>query len=376
MAGGDRSGTIVACAVVMTFLSAVAVGLRFYVRAKLLRSVKGEDWCMLASMIFCIVYAVFIIMESQCGLGRHLTTVTADEIVGYRKQWSYFGASFYNLSLWLTKISILLLYLRVLTHDYIRKVTWATIAIVTVYNAWGVAMFLGKCIPITKHWHPEEEGYCHPVSVWWALTYLHIATDFMIWVIPIPVLATMTVPVRQKAALLFVFTVGLFVCLISVLRTIMLNQLYYLKDFTWDLVAIANWSTAEINAAVVCGCMPTLRPLLTKAFGPLIDRVFPPRDESLEDPDSTRPRTIGSLPLNAFRFGGRPKGRGTTVPVRSELSWTEAPTVALTDAESCRRKFQPGNMDSDAELNPGGGDDHVGEPRTGVRAPPRAYARG
>jgi hypothetical protein len=157
----------------------------------------------------------------------------------------------------------------------------------------------------------------------------------------------------------------------------MLNQLYYMKDITWDLVGMANWSTVEINAAVVCGCMPTLRPLLTKAFGPLMDRIFPPPDSSLEDPDSTRPRTIGSLPLNAFRFGGRSKARGTTAPVRSELTWTEARTVAMTDAESSRSKFQHGNMDSDAELNPGGGeDDHAGEPRTGVRAPPRAYARG
>jgi hypothetical protein len=48
---GDLSGTIVACVVVMTCLSAVAVGLRFHVRAKMLRSVKGEDWCMLASMV-------------------------------------------------------------------------------------------------------------------------------------------------------------------------------------------------------------------------------------------------------------------------------------------------------------------------------------
>jgi hypothetical protein len=133
----------------------------------------------------------------------------ADVPTRHNEQWSYLATLFYNLSLWFTKISILLLYLRVLTHDYIRKVTWATIGIVAIYNLWAVCMHLSKCRPFTKAWDRNQEGYCHPVSVWWALTYIHIATDFIIFVIPIPVLATMTIPLRQKAGLLFVFTLGL-----------------------------------------------------------------------------------------------------------------------------------------------------------------------
>ena len=106
-------------------------------------------------------------------------------------------------------MSILLLYLRVLTHDYIRKVTWVTIGIVGTYNAWAMGMYLSMCVPLEKVWEPLMDGYCHPWSVWWALTYLHIITDFMIFVIPIPVVVTMTIPKRQKAGLLIVFTMGL-----------------------------------------------------------------------------------------------------------------------------------------------------------------------
>jgi hypothetical protein len=47
----DESDTITACAVVLVFLASVAVFLRFYVRVKLLHSVKSEDWCMLASLV-------------------------------------------------------------------------------------------------------------------------------------------------------------------------------------------------------------------------------------------------------------------------------------------------------------------------------------
>lgn len=48
---GDRSPTIVACAVVLTVFALAVVGLRFYVRCKMVRSVESEDWLMLVSMV-------------------------------------------------------------------------------------------------------------------------------------------------------------------------------------------------------------------------------------------------------------------------------------------------------------------------------------
>ncbi|KAL2158839.1 hypothetical protein VTH06DRAFT_4031 [Thermothelomyces fergusii] len=328
---GDRSGTIIACVVVMNCLSAFVVSLRFYVRAKLLRSVKNEDWCILVSMLFCVIFGVFMILECQNGLGRHLADVSKEEYSAYRK-WSWIGTLCYNLSLCFTKLSILLLYLRVLTHDYIRKTTWAVMAIVAVYNAWGIGMYLTMCVPIAKVWKAELEGYCHPTAVWWALTYLHIATDFLIFIIPTPVLVTMTVPLRRKIGLLIVFTFGLFVCLISVIRSIVLNKLFSLPDRTWELVAIANWSTAEPNAAIVCGCLPTLRPVLAKVFGPLADRLFP---------DQQHRQSLGD-----------PEAKGAALPTEPDLSWTDEPVVRLTRVETNNKNSKPQttNTDSDAEL--------------------------
>ncbi|AEO55679.1 hypothetical protein MYCTH_2299753 [Thermothelomyces thermophilus ATCC 42464] len=373
---GDRTGTIVACVVVMNCLSAVVVSLRFYVRAKLLRSVKSEDWCMLVSMLFCVAFGIFMIMESQSGLGRHMVDVSEEEFSEYFR-WSWIATLWYNLSLCFTKISILLLYLRVLTHDYIRKTTWAAMAIVAIYNAWAIGMYLTMCVPIAKVWNAKLEGYCHPTSVWWALTYLHIITDFLIFIIPIPVVVTMTVPLRRKIGLLIVFTFGLFVCLISVIRTIMLSKLLWSPDHTWDLVAIANWSTVETNAAIVCGCMPTLRPVLAKVFGPLADRLFPHQHQSLEDPESARPRTIGSLSWNAFRFGRRSSANGAAPPAEPDLSWTDGTTLVLTRVESNKNsKPQTTNTDSDAELTISGTDHAVGPINEGLRRPPKVYARG
>jgi hypothetical protein len=144
-----------------------------------------------------------------------------------------------------------------------------------------------------------------------------------------------------------------------VIRTVWLHQLLYIKDVTWQLVTIANWSTAEVNIAIICGCMPTLKPLLSKLFRPLMDRILPYHHQSLEDPNSTRPRTIGSMPLHAFRFGRGSKGLDTTstaVGQSSRRSWTQGGgNSTFTDVE--RNQSNLRNMDSQAELNPGGGDD-------------------
>lgn len=48
---GDLSGTIVTFAVVLTLLATAAVGLRFYVRGRLLRTIKSEDWCILIALV-------------------------------------------------------------------------------------------------------------------------------------------------------------------------------------------------------------------------------------------------------------------------------------------------------------------------------------
>ncbi|KAK4238677.1 hypothetical protein C8A03DRAFT_14885 [Achaetomium macrosporum] len=374
-ADGDRSATVVACAAVMTFLATVAVGLRFYVRGKHLRSIKSEDWCILVAMILCIVSAAFMIEATRSGLGRHVGEVSFAGMAGYLKN-SYFQTLCYNLSLCFTKLSILLLYLRVLTPENARKVTWATIGIVAIYNAWALAMYLTMCIPLHKMWEgPSVPGYCHPDSVWWALTYLHIVTDFMIFVIPVPVVVGMTLPTRQKAGLLVVFTMGLFVCLISVIRTIFLNQLLYSTDPTWDLVIIANWSSAEINAAVVCACLPTLRPALARAFGPLLDRVFPEQHQSLEYPSDGAPRTIGSMPMNAFGSGQR--GNGSGAPARAGSSWpvTDEDSLSLTEAETIGNQHHSKDLDPGRELDVHG---HVSgvESSTELVSPPKVHVKG
>lgn len=52
-------------------------------------------------------------------------------------------------------------------------------------------------------------------------------------------------------------------CLISILRLYSLRVAADTTDPNWDYVDAAMWSVAEVNVAVFCACLPTLKPLIS-----------------------------------------------------------------------------------------------------------------
>lgn len=107
-------------------------------------------------------------------------------------------------------MSILLLYIQILTYNYARRAAYAILAIVVIYNLAGFVSSMTLCIPIQALWDPSVTGKCHiQPRYMWLFIYLHIATDFLIFLLPIPVVLGMTVRLGQKLMLLFVFSLGL-----------------------------------------------------------------------------------------------------------------------------------------------------------------------
>jgi hypothetical protein len=53
-------------------------------------------------------------------------------------------------------------------------------------------------------------------------------------------------------------------CAISVIRIFTLKSALDAKDPTWFNTSAACWSLVELNCAILCSCLPTLRPLAAK----------------------------------------------------------------------------------------------------------------
>ena len=59
-------------------------------------------------------------------------------------------------------------------------------------------------------------------------------------------------------------------CSLSVVR---IRFLQLNEDFTWANVEAAGWSVGELCSGITCACLPTFRPLLSRAFPGLSSRL-------------------------------------------------------------------------------------------------------
>lgn len=127
-------------------------------------------------------------------------------------QASWYGVLFYSLSLTFTKISILLLYRRIFTYSWAKRASQIVLVIVLIIGAWLTATVFTACVPLEAFWDwqvaVERHAYCHPLNLWWANNGLHLATDILIVMLPMPVLLRLRLPRRQKCALVGLFTLG------------------------------------------------------------------------------------------------------------------------------------------------------------------------
>jgi len=118
---------------------------------------------------------------------------------------------FYELSLWCSQVSILLLFLRIWTFPRVNRAAFLLLIVVMLYNAAVFATVLTACIPLRAFWDFElqrQGAYCHAKAIWWANTYVHVITDFMIYLIPMPVILRARFPRRQKILLFVLFAFG------------------------------------------------------------------------------------------------------------------------------------------------------------------------
>ncbi len=206
------------------------------------------------------------------------------------------------MSLLFTKIAILLLYLRVLSFRHARYIVYALLATVVVANGiWTLYTVLTACKPLKAFWIWTPGAPCRPPRDWYANTGLHIGTDFLMYLLPLPVVITLRVDIRQKLALYAIMLLGLLVCLISVVRLWDLTQQYKRVDYSYDNISIGYLTVVEINAAIACACCMTLRPLMNKWFPSL----WSARNSDSEGDSPASPAARGRQQDVEMRGGGR-----------------------------------------------------------------------
>ncbi|KAL4776722.1 hypothetical protein BDW60DRAFT_174472 [Aspergillus nidulans var. acristatus] len=264
--GATRGRTAMVVTAVLTSFSIVIVAMRIYTRVGIMKSSGREDWTILLSMLFAIIYLALVICQYQYGLGKHSDALSHHELrLQLKSLWA--AIPMYNASLLFTKISLLLQYLRIFPSYKFRIVCYIVMGIVIAYSTWAIVSGFVNCVPVAKFWDRELPGHCLSFeALWFFNASMNIATDLTLLILPMPLITQLHLPKRQKLALMGVFALGGLVVITSVLRLSGLRKVARSTDTSWSNVAAAYWTAAECNVAIICACLPFLRPLVSRLF--------------------------------------------------------------------------------------------------------------
>ncbi|KAM0286102.1 hypothetical protein ACHAQH_001110 [Verticillium albo-atrum] len=156
---------------------------------------------------------------------------------------------FYNSYLWLQKLVLLDVYRRLLANlPYEQTTIYSFLAVfLATYVACQVSTFI-ECKPFHLYWQVVPD----PVGV------LNIVTDFMLLVLPIPLVMTMKAAWKLKAQLYALFLLGIFIIAITIIR-LPINSIH--KD---SQINRSTWASTELLAAALVVNAPTLYGLWNK----------------------------------------------------------------------------------------------------------------
>ncbi|KAI1205392.1 uncharacterized protein F4807DRAFT_283931 [Annulohypoxylon truncatum] len=250
----------------IVFASLVVIG-RLYSRI-ILKNQWWDDAFILFAWIFAVAVVTIVGVETMYGLGHKFSNIP----LGLRPtgiRLSFATIASYQVSLVLTKMSILFFYLRILKLPYQRTLVFVTMGCVVVY---GTVLFLLTffiCNPVYNVYELDiRVGHClayYPIMT--ASAVLHTTTDLWMIAMVLPHILKMQLPIRQKVALAFVLTLGIFVACASLTRMAVAWQFLNPKYAQWDSFSFAIWTTLESSLGLVCASVPMLKPLVRQLMG-------------------------------------------------------------------------------------------------------------
>ncbi|KAI2604682.1 hypothetical protein GGR54DRAFT_450087 [Hypoxylon sp. NC1633] len=250
----------------LVFASLIVIG-RLYSRL-LLKNQWWDDAFILVAWLFAIAVVTIVGVETVYGLGHRFSNIPLRlRPIGIRL--SFATIACYQVCLVLTKVSILFFYLRILKLPYQRILVFATLACVVVYGTVFFFLTFFICNPVENQYEFDiRVGKCltyYPIMT--ASAVLHTTTDVWMIGLVLPHILKMSLPMRQKVALAFVLTLGIFVACASLTRMSVAWQFVNPKYAQWDSLSFAIWTTLESSLGLVCASVPMLKPLLRQLRG-------------------------------------------------------------------------------------------------------------
>lgn len=275
----------------------LVIFLRFGARIRKLgiAKIQADDYLMINATIWYTVL-VFSINEVIFSGGSNFMTseeeaaltpeTIRERITG--SKWVFVSEQAMILTIWSLKLCMLFIYRR-LTEGLKQK------KLINMLFVWVACGFIGTelclflaCRPLVQYWAvPASDVQCASYQHYEITeSIFNTSSDIMMLIIAIPLLFTIRLPVQQKAVLLIVFGMGVFVIVAAIL-----TKVYCLVPSLITYIYL-NWYFREASVSVYVTNLPALWSLLREMFPHLKSWGFESKKSSV--PGKIFPSSAGN----------------------------------------------------------------------------------
>ncbi|KAH4988872.1 hypothetical protein HBI76_083620 [Parastagonospora nodorum] len=276
-----------------TVVAGLIVSLRLFARIFLISLFGPEDVLIVLAMGFSIGLSATVSQQTTHGLGTHISELgTNEQRLFFKAFWV--GLWVHSLALTITKVSALTQYLRIFPIHRFRISCYCLLGLVVALGAWAVASNIFICNAIDSAWIDrfKRDDCMDRKLIWFTNSGISIALDLIILLLPVPLIRTLQIPASQKRG--FVTIIALSICapIISIIRLHTISRIAKSTDLPFDNIGHAILSSLEVNAVIICACLPAMRPLLAlmmpKYFSKAAQFTNVPTGYDIEQPKHMR----------------------------------------------------------------------------------------
>ncbi|KUJ09950.1 uncharacterized protein LY89DRAFT_723801 [Mollisia scopiformis] len=298
----SRKAEILRVEVIIAAFAFPMIALRLISRTWVARRLWWDDWMIVICALFMVPNTVIPVYSSYLGFGQHIWDIPVLNFT--RLNLLYWVASiFYALIQNFAKLSILFLYLRIFPTPNFRWLVQFALVWQCCHMVAFTFTVIFQCIPVESFWNLTIPGTCMNVNAAMrAGAFASIFEDIAIMVLPISELIGLNLDLRKRLSLCFMFALGSFACVTSMIRLRYVWNYKLTLDGTWNDIEIVLWSDIETYVAVMCSCLMCIRPLLLKIF-PALFSTSRAHSAGTESTTSNRRRRTWSMMIgSAFRI--------------------------------------------------------------------------
>ena len=257
----DKRGLIVVTAGCTLAFVWVCFIIRVWLRLQV-REWRSDDYFLGAATFLDTIQTGLLYHLVNLGLGGPQEDISSEGLEDIGKQ-GFASQIFYILTLWTTKTSILLLYMRLSPSGGHRIATWTMLAASTIWAVLSIVLISAPCNPV--QFLTRKPGECTDMwPKWQAITALDIVTEGLIFCIAVQLVWTLHMRWKAKFMVVFAFSARLPVILIAAIRLHYFHEAISGTDVTFasSFYLVANqWQMSyAIISLTITGMGPFLRP--------------------------------------------------------------------------------------------------------------------